>query len=126
MDVLELAKIFSDRQQDKAEPIRSTTVTAIATSDSAAGVVYVDFGGVTISGDDSQSVPIATTVAAKKGDIVRVELLGADGKAKTPTVTGVVGGGDRVQKAVDEALAQKGADAKIIILPFGSMTVPKV
>ena len=31
-----------------------------------------------------------------------------------------------LQKAVDEALAQKGADAKIIILPFGSMTVPKV
>ena len=31
-----------------------------------------------------------------------------------------------LQKAVDEALAQKGKDAKIIILPFGSMTVPKV
>ena len=31
-----------------------------------------------------------------------------------------------LQKAVDEALAQKGADAGIIILPFGSMTVPKV
>ena len=31
-----------------------------------------------------------------------------------------------IQKAVDDALAQKGADAKIIILPFGSMTVPKV
>ena len=31
-----------------------------------------------------------------------------------------------LQKAVDEALVQKGADAKIIILPFGSMTVPKV
>ena len=31
-----------------------------------------------------------------------------------------------LQKAVDEALAQKGANAKIIILPFGSMTVPKV
>lgn len=30
-----------------------------------------------------------------------------------------------LQKAVDDALAQKGADAKIIILPFGSMTVPK-
>ena len=30
-----------------------------------------------------------------------------------------------IQKAVDDALAQKGADAKIIILPFGSMTVPK-
>ena len=31
-----------------------------------------------------------------------------------------------LQKALDEALAQKGADAGIIILPFGSMTVPKV
>ena len=30
------------------------------------------------------------------------------------------------QKALDDALAQKGADAGIIILPFGSMTVPKV
>lgn len=31
-----------------------------------------------------------------------------------------------LQKAVDDALAQKSADAGIIILPFGSMTVPKV
>ena len=31
-----------------------------------------------------------------------------------------------LQKALDDALAQKGADAGIIILPFGSMTVPKV
>ena len=30
-----------------------------------------------------------------------------------------------LQKALDDALAQKGADAGIIILPFGSMTVPK-
>ena len=30
-----------------------------------------------------------------------------------------------IQKAARDALAQKGADAKIIILPFGSMTVPK-
>ena len=103
MDALDLARIFTDRQQDKVEPVRSTTVTAIATSDSSAGVVYVDFGGMTISGDDSQSVPIATTVAVQKGDTVRVELLGADGKAKTPTAMGVVGGGDRTQKAVTEA-----------------------
>ncbi len=31
-----------------------------------------------------------------------------------------------LQKALNDALAQKGADAEIIILPFGSMTVPKV
>ena len=31
-----------------------------------------------------------------------------------------------LQKALDDALAQKGAGAGIIILPFGSMTVPKV
>ena len=31
-----------------------------------------------------------------------------------------------LQKALDDALAQRGADAGIIILPFGSMTVPKV
>ena len=103
MDALDLARIFTNRQQDKAEPVRSTTVTAIATSDSSAGVVYVDFGGVTISGDDSQSVPIPTTVAVKRGDMVRVELLGAEGRAKTPTATGVIGGGDRTQKAVDQA-----------------------
>lgn len=103
MDRLDMAKIFAERQQDPTETATTTTVTALATSDSADGTVYVDMGGVTISGDDSQSVPIATTVAVKKGDTVRVELLGADGKAKTPTVTGVIGGGDRVQKAVDEA-----------------------
>ncbi|MCD8213255.1 MAG: nickel-dependent lactate racemase [Campylobacter sp.] len=31
-----------------------------------------------------------------------------------------------LQIALNDALAQKGADAKIIVLPFGSMTVPKV
>mgnify|MGYP000910661674 CR=1 FL=1 len=103
MDKLDMAKIFAEQQAAPKETATTTTVTAMATSDSADGTVYVDMGGVTISGDDSQSVPIATTVAVKKGDIVRVELLGADGKAKTPTVTGVIGGGDRVQKAVDEA-----------------------
>ena len=103
MDRLDMAKIFAEQQAEPTETATTTTVTALATSDSIDGTVYVDMGGVTISGDDSQSVPIATTVAVKKGDTVRVELLGADGKAKTPTVTGVIGGGDRVQKAVDEA-----------------------
>lgn len=103
MDRLDMAKIFAEQHAEPKETATTTTVTALATSDSADGTVYVDMGGVTISGDDSQSVPIATTVAVKKGDTVRVELLGADGKAKTPTVTGVIGGGDRVQKAVDEA-----------------------
>lgn len=103
MDRLDMAKIFAEQQAEPKETATTTTVTALATSDSVDGTVYVDMGGVTISGDDSQSVPIATTVAVKKGDTVRVELLGADGKAKTPTVTGVIGGGDRVQKAVDEA-----------------------
>lgn len=103
MDRLDMAKIFAEQQAEPKETATTTTVTALATSDSTDGTVYIDMGGVTISGDDSQSVPIATTVAVKKGDTVRVELLGADGKAKTPTVTGVIGGGDRVQKAVDEA-----------------------
>lgn len=31
-----------------------------------------------------------------------------------------------LQRALDDALAQKGANAKIAVLPFGSMTVPKV
>ena len=103
MDRLDMAKIFAEQQAEPKETATTTTVTALATSDSVDGTVYIDMGGVTISGDDSQSVPIATTVAVKKGDTVRVELLGADGKAKTPTVTGVVGGGDRTQKAVTEA-----------------------
>ncbi|MBP3224643.1 MAG: nickel-dependent lactate racemase [Campylobacter sp.] len=31
-----------------------------------------------------------------------------------------------LQKAIDDALSEKGKDAKIVILPFGSMTVPKI
>ena len=30
-----------------------------------------------------------------------------------------------LQKALDEALAEKGPDASVVILPFGSMSVPK-
>lgn len=31
-----------------------------------------------------------------------------------------------IQKAIDDAVAQKGENAKIIVLPYGSITVPKV
>lgn len=103
MDRLDMAKLFAERHVKMEETQTTTVITARATSDSTDGTVYVDFGGMTISGNDCQSVPIPTTVSVKSGDVVRVELLGPDGRAKTPTVTGVIGGGDRAQKAVEQA-----------------------
>ncbi|MGN0034650.1 MAG: hypothetical protein ACI364_02855, partial [Coriobacteriales bacterium] len=82
---------------------RSVTsiVTGTATSDSADGSVMVDMGGNTVSGDGSQSVPIATTASIKEGDTVQVALSGPDGTAKGTMVIGAAGGGDRMQGEID-------------------------
>lgn len=91
-----------------AESRQSTNVhaaTGIAHGDSSDGRVLVDMGGVSITGDGSQYVSVPTMVDVRDGDEVHVELVGADGTAKSMVVTGVVGGGDRTRTDVDNAVS---------------------
>ena len=90
------------------ESRQSTNVhaaTGIAHGDSSDGRVLVDMGGVSITGDGSQYVSVPTMVDVRDGDEVHVELVGADGTAKSMVVTGVVGGGDRTRTDVDNAVS---------------------
>lgn len=113
MDAIDAASAFLGMAGDKGSmrdasiPSETHTITGTATSDSADGLVMVDLEGYTISEDDQQSLELPTTVDVHEGDTVQVTLVG--GVAKSPIVTGVVGGGDRlsgnVQDAVDAAEA---------------------
>lgn len=90
------------------ESRQSTNVhaaTGIAHGDSSDGRVLVDMGGVSITGDGSQYVSVPTMVDVRDGDEVHVQLVGADGTAKSMVVTGVVGGGDRTRTDVDNAVS---------------------
>lgn len=90
------------------ESRQSTNVhaaTGIAHGDSSDGRVLVDMGGVSITGDGSQYVSVPTMVDVRDGDEVHVQLVGADGTAKSMVVTGVVGGGDRTRVDVDNAVS---------------------
>lgn len=90
------------------ESRQSTNVhaaTGIAHGDSSDGRVLVDMGGVSITGDGSQYVSVPTMADVRDGDEVHVELVGADGTAKSMVVTGVVGGGDRTRVDVDNAVS---------------------
>lgn len=102
---LEVAAMLSGRtrQEESTGRYTSTTITALATSDSSNGTVMVDLGGTTVSQDGDQAVEIPTTVDVRAGDTVRVTLDGAEGSARRSTVTGVIGGGDRTREAVDQA-----------------------
>lgn len=90
------------------ESRQSTNVhaaTGIAHGDSSDGRVLVDMGGVSITGDGSQYVSVPTMVDVRDGDEVHVQLVGADGTAKSMVITGVVGGGDRTRTDVDNAVS---------------------
>lgn len=99
------------KESQSNSPTDTSTTTGIAMSDSADGIVLVNLGGTTVAEDsdtdETQYAEIATTADVREGDTVQVTLVGAT--AKTPTVTGVVGGGDRTQTEVDSA--QSSADA---------------
>ena len=111
MDYIDAASAFlgtgGSGMQDSTMPSETHTITGIATSDSEDGLVRVDLMGYTISEDGEQSLELPTTVDVVEGDTVQVTLVGGTGKS--PIVTGVVGGGDRlsgnVQDAVDAAEA---------------------
>lgn len=83
----------------------STTIVGVATSDSSDGSVRVDLGGESVTQDDVQEVEVPTTVEVREGDQVRVTLDGVPGSGRRPTVTGVIGGGDRTRIDVDSAVS---------------------
>lgn len=74
-------------------------ITGTATADSSSGIVPVDFGGYTIAADGSQAVPVSTLSAIREGDTVIAAVVGKSETAKTPTVVGTPGGGDRAIQA---------------------------
>ena len=104
---LEVAAMLSGRtrQEESAGRQTSTAIAALAASDSSNGTVMVDLGGTTVSQDGQQEVEIPTTVDVRAGDTVRVTIDGAEGSARRPTVTGVIGGGDRMRADVDGAVS---------------------
>ena len=112
MDDFELASALTGAtraEKSNTKPTQTTTISGIATSDSNNGLVSVNLGGDSVTYDGKQDITISTSVSVKKGDHVRITLVGADGTAKDAMVTDVVGGGDRAQESVDEI--QRRADS---------------
>lgn len=75
-----------------------------AVSDSTDGSVTVVLGDATTA-DGTNELRIPTTVSVNDGDEVMVTLVGD--KGREPTVTGVVGGGDRFAQMARETYATK-------------------
>ena len=86
--------------------------TGTATSDSENGFVNVIVGDTTITeNNDGQSVIIPTSVKVLEGDTVIITANGND-TIKTPIVSDVIGGGDRIyvdMSSVAEAAAEQAA-----------------
>lgn len=108
MDPIEKAKMLIHTpapDTGAAHSANVTTIYGVATSGSVNGSVMVDLGGHTVSTDDTQAVEIPCTCDVREGDMVLVQLAGADGSAKSMTVTGVVGGGDRTREKINSLIA---------------------
>lgn len=96
-----LIKGITNKTQGAMHSANVTTLTGIAKSDSANGIVQIDLGGTTIGESDAeQAVEIETTVDVRKGDTVQIQVAGADGTAKSLLVTGVIAGGDRTRAEI--------------------------
>ncbi|WP_040639946.1 hypothetical protein ACRQ5I_11575 [Pseudoramibacter alactolyticus] len=113
MDNIEKAAVllgkYAKPKQGAAHSANVITLTGTATGDSVDGIVTVDLGGMTISDEDMQAVELPTTCDVREGDTVQVQVSGADGTAKNLLVTGVIGGGDRINAKA--TAAQVAADA---------------
>lgn len=115
MDDFELASaLFGTKRAEDGSADATRTVYARAVGDSSDGMVEVALGDDVVAegeewDDDGNqvdpgagaTVTIPTEAAVRGGDAVTVTLTG--GVAKAPVVSGVVGGGDRMQADVDAA-----------------------
>lgn len=98
----------------------TTTILGVATSNSKNGKVNVIISDNTLSGDNAGTAQeIDTNIQVLEGDSVQITLTGS-AAMKAPTVTGIIGGGDRtaegirvIQQAAAEAekLAKEAKDA---------------
>lgn len=101
-----LIKGITNKTQGAMHSANVTTLTGVAKSDSADGIVQVDLGGTTIGEDDAeQAVEMETTCDVREGDTVQIKVAGADGSAKSLMVDGVVGGGDRTDGKIEKIKA---------------------
>lgn len=99
MDSIEKAVALFNKpasRQGAAHSLNVTLTTGVASEDSADGQVLVDLGTDVQSDDGEQDILIPTTCKVLAGDVVQVQLAGADGTGKSPMVVGVIGGGDRI------------------------------
>lgn len=103
MSELELARALfggSRAEETTGATGKTTTIFGTATADSSSGSVTVIPDGDSATEDDGVEVELPTYGTIKEGDRVSVTVV--DG---SPTVTGVVGGGDRQQSLIDTAQA---------------------
>lgn len=104
---------LTGRQTGTSQATNAHVVTGTAVGASDGGRVLVDMGGTTLSGSGDQWVELPTTCEVRDGDVVQVQLIGADGTAKSMCVTGVVGGGDRTGLAAREAREDAASAVKV-------------
>lgn len=83
---------------------RTRTVIATATSDSDKGMVYVEMDAQVLSGGDGYAsrttiTKLSTTEYVEAGDKVIVSIFDVGGIGK-PIVTGVYGGGDKMNERI--------------------------
>lgn len=97
MDDIDFADSFRESIAGRTgRSSKTSTILGTATSDSDGGVVDVRVDGMNIGAGEGGSSRLPTTVTVRKGDRCIITLRGLDGTGKTPVVTGVVGGGDRL------------------------------
>lgn len=92
-----------DRLETSSAP-GTSIIRGKAVSDSSSGNVAVVLGDATTA-DGTNRLELPTTVSVSSGDEVMVTLVGD--KGREPTVTGVVGGGDRYEQHALETYATK-------------------
>lgn len=97
-----LKKVMGGSPKTVNKSSQTTTIYATAMSNSINGQVMADFGGDVISGDNSAYVSIPTTFYCKAGDRLLVQLVGEEGKAKSPTVIGIIGRGDEQNTYIED------------------------
>ncbi len=106
---------LTGRQTGTSQATNAHVVTGTAVGASDGGGVLVDMGGTTLSGSGDQWVELPTTCEVRDGDVVQVQLIGADGTAKSMCVTGVVGGGDRTRADISDAASTADGAAEQVL-----------
>lgn len=113
MDLNELAGAMfgKERLEDKAKLSTTSTISGVAVGNSQDGKVRVVVSDditipeaiedADVTANETNEVELATEVHVEEGDSVSIGLVGA--QMKSPRVTGVVGGGDRMQAQVENA-----------------------